>query len=165
MATSVGQYAPVFLPGEAPVPYREAWQATAYRVTKSQTQPKRPCARRHKTFLACAPVRVDMKVAQLLGSRGPWRCQACRDMDCLRLRSYGPNRVFFWTSCSWWSEGLFGQSFSVALPIQALSGLPCLGPFSCSERPAYRRTPRWWSYSVDQYLRHLKGRPGWSPTP
>ena len=28
------------------------------------------------------------------------------------------------------SKGLFGQSFSIALPIQALRGLPCLGSFS-----------------------------------
>ena len=33
-------------------------------------------------------------------------------------------------SCSWRSEGLFSQSFSVAPPIQALRGLPCLGSFS-----------------------------------
>ena len=37
---------------------------------------------------------------------------------------------FFRASCSWQSEGLFSQSFSVALPIQALRGLPCLGSFS-----------------------------------
>ena len=34
MGTSIGQYAPVFLPGE-PLPDREAWQATVYRVTES----------------------------------------------------------------------------------------------------------------------------------
>ena len=37
-------------------------------------------------------------------------------------------RVFFKASGSWGSEGLFGQSFSVALPIQALRGHRCLGP-------------------------------------
>ena len=34
MATSIGQYAQVFLPGE-PLSDKEAWQATVYRVTKS----------------------------------------------------------------------------------------------------------------------------------
>ena len=34
MATSIGQYVPVFLPGK---PDREAWQATVYRVAKSGT--------------------------------------------------------------------------------------------------------------------------------
>ena len=53
-----------------------------------------------------------------------------RDMDCLRPRSYSPIRVFFPASCSWRSEGLSCQSFSIALPVQALRGLPCLGSFS-----------------------------------
>ena len=63
-----------------------------------------------------------MKEVQLLGLQGPWQCQVCRDTDCLPCKSYGPIRVFFRASCSWQSEGLFGQSFSVAPPIQALEG-------------------------------------------
>ena len=84
-----------------------------------------------------------MKVVQLLGLWGPWRRQVCRDTDCLHCRSYGPVRVFFPTSCSWRSEGLSGQSFSVALPVQALRGLPCLGFFS-----------------VVWCIRHIEGPPG-----
>ena len=41
---------------------REAWQATVYSVTKSQTRPKRPCRHRCKTFFACgssAPLWVE----------------------------------------------------------------------------------------------------------
>ena len=34
MATSISQYAPVFLPGE-PHSDRKAWQATVYRIAKS----------------------------------------------------------------------------------------------------------------------------------
>ena len=37
MATSIGQYTPVFLPGEPPsppLPDREVWQATVYRVAE-----------------------------------------------------------------------------------------------------------------------------------
>ena len=52
--------------------------------------------------------------------------------------------VFFRTSCSWRSEGLFGQSFSVAPPIQAPMGLPCLGSLSAVRR-----------------VRHIDGPPGW----
>ena len=37
MTTSIDQYAPIFLPVRTPLPNREAWQATVYRVTKSQT--------------------------------------------------------------------------------------------------------------------------------
>ena len=31
------------------------------------------------------------------------------------------------SSCSWWWDGLFGWSFSIALPARALRGLPYLG--------------------------------------
>ena len=131
MATIIGQYAPVFLPGEPP--NREAWQAIVYKVTKSRTWPKWPCMHRHKTFLPVAALpqwELSVKVAHLLGLQGLWWRQVCRDTDCLHRRSYGPIGVFFWASCSWRSEDLFGQSFSVALPLQALRGLPCLGSFS-----------------------------------
>ena len=67
-------------------------------------------------------------------------------------RSYGAIRVFFFfffgTSCSWQSESLFGQFFSVALPVQALGGLPCLG-----------------SFSVVWHIRQIeRAPPGWGPT-
>ena len=71
---------------------------------------------------------LSVKVAHLLGLWGPWRCQVCRDMDCLHHRSYGPIRVVYRASCSWWSEGLSGQSFSVAPPVQALEGSLAWGP-------------------------------------
>ena len=86
-------------------------------------------------------------MAQLLVLQVPWQHQLCRDTDCLHGGSYGPIRVSSRASCSWQSEGFFGQSFSVAPPIQALRGLPCLG-----------------SYSVDRSIRHLEGPPGWGPT-
>ena len=72
-----------------------------------------------------------MKVAQLLGLQGPWWHQVCKDTDCLCHRSYGPIRVFFQDSCSWQSEGLFGQSFSIAPPIQAHRGVPLPGVLLC----------------------------------
>ena len=54
------------------------------------------------------------------------------------------------------------QSFSIAPPIQALRGFPCLGSFYVVlsvrhiEGPLCLR-----SYSGDQHVRHLKGHPGW----
>ena len=108
---------------------------------------------------------LSVKMSQLLGLWGPWRCQVCRDMDCLHSRSYGPIRVFFRASSSWWSEGLFGHSFSVALTIQALRGLPCLGSFSIVQSIRHTEEPTWLgSYSVVQRISHLKGYPGWGPT-
>ena len=99
-------------------------------------------------------------MVQLLGLRGPWQYQVCRDTDCLHRRSYGPIRVFFQASSSWQSEGLFGRSFSVALPIQAFRGLPCLGSFSVVWSIGHIEGPPWLgSYSVVQCVRHLMGQP------
>ena len=61
MATSIGRYTAVFLPGK-PLPDREARQATVYKVAMSGTLPKRPCAHGRKTLFACgrtALVRVE----------------------------------------------------------------------------------------------------------
>ena len=130
---------------ENPLSDREVWQATVYRVTKSWTWPKWPCAYRCKTFLPVAALsqgELSTKVVQLLGLQVPWQTQVCRHTDCLHRRSYGPIRVFFPSSFSWRSEGLFGQSFSVAQPVQALRGLPCLGFFF-----------------VVPHVRHIEGPP------
>ena len=90
---------------------------------------------------------------------------------------------FFWASCSWQLEGLFGQSFSIAPPVQALRGPPCLGSFSVVRcvghiegvplagvllcrpaRQALPRAPREGSYSVVLHISHRKEHPGWGPT-
>ena len=69
---------------------------------------------------------------------------------------------FFQASGSWWSEDLFGQSFSIVLPIQALRGLPCLGFFSVVHYIRHIEGPsRLGSYSVDACIRQLKWHFGW----
>ena len=67
-----------------------------------------------------------MKEEQLLGLWVLLRRQVCRDTGCFCLGSFGPIRVFFQASCSWWSEDLFGQSFSTALLCSGTWGIPCL---------------------------------------
>ena len=63
------------------------------------------------------------------------------------------------------SEGLFGQSFSIALLVQALRGLPCLRSFSVVRHIRHIEGPPWLeSYFVIWHIRHLKGHPGWGPT-
>ena len=57
---------------------------------------------------------------------------------------------FFLAFCSWRSEDLFGQSFSVAPPIEALSGPSLL----------FGRSG---SCSVDLHVSHIKERPGCGP--
>ena len=153
-----------------PLPDRETWQATVYRVAKSWTRLKWPCIHRHKTFfflpVAALPQwELNMKVAQLLGLQGPWQCQVYRDTDPLCCRSYGPIRVFFQASFSWWSEGFFDQSFSVTPPVEALRVFPCLESFSVVQRVRHIEGSPWpESYSVSWHARHLKGHPGWVPT-
>ena len=41
------------------------------------------------------PWELSVNVAWLLGLRGPWQCQVCRDTDCLCPRSYGLVSLFF----------------------------------------------------------------------
>ena len=147
------QYWPIrfsILAWRTPLPDREAWQATVYRVSESWTLPKWTCTHRLKTFFACgssAPVRGECEgnaAAWLAGTLAAPSLQGHGHPLPQELRPY---QSLFWASCSWWSEGLFGQSFSVAPPIQALRGLPCLGSFSVVPR-----------------VSHLKRHPGWGPT-
>ena len=142
MATSICQYAPLSLPGEprslTEKPGRP--QSTGLqRVGHYWGDPAHLAARLLLPVAALPQWELRVKVAQLFGLWGPWRRQVCTDMDCFRRRIYGPNRVFFQVSRSWRSEGLFGQSLSIALPLQALRGVPCRE-----------------SFSVVQHVRHLK---------
>ena len=96
MATCVGQHVPVFLPGEPP--NREAWQATVYRsqiVGRDGSNPASAMMQDYILAVAALPQgELSVKMAQLLGLQGPWRCQVYRDMDYLHHRSYGHIRVF-----------------------------------------------------------------------
>ena len=162
MATSIGQYTLVFLPGEPPclteMPGRP--QSTgSQRVGHYQRDPARIDARLWP--MATLPQwELNMKVEQLLDLWGPWRSQVCRDMDCLCCRSYGPIRIFIRASCSWWSGGFFGQSFSIAPPVQALRGLPCPGSFSVVRHIRHIEGLPWLGSSMDWHGKHLKGHPG-----
>ena len=161
MATSIGQYAPVFLPGEPPSLTEKPGRPQSLglqRVGHYQSDPVCIDGRLFLPVVALPQWELSVKVVQLLGLQGPWRCQTCRDMDCLHRRSYGPIRVFF---SSWQSEDLFGQSFSVAPPVSTYRA-PCLGFFSAVLCVMHIEVPPWLgSYSVGRRIRRLKGRPGW----
>ena len=142
MATSIGQYAPVFLPGEPPD--REAWQGTVYRVTKSWTRPKQPCVHRHKAFFACgssAPVRAEHEGGAAAWLAGTLVAPSVQEHGLPPSQELWPYRSLF--------SSLFLLAIRrplwpvfVARPIQALRGLPRLG-----------------SLFVDRCVRHLKGPP------
>ena len=122
MATSIGQYAPVFLPGEPPLWQRSLAGHSPQGYKESDRAEVTLRAQTDFFFLPVAALpqwELSVKVAQLLDLRVPWRCQVFRNTDWLHSRSYGPIRIFCWASWSWRSEGLFGQSFSMAPPIQA----------------------------------------------
>ena len=75
------------------------------------------------------------------------------------------SQSFFQVSCSWWSEGLFGQSFSRAPPVQTLRRIPCLGSFFVFLHVRHiEGPPRLGSYSVLCCLSHLMAHPGCGPT-
>ena len=120
---------------------------------------------------------LSIKVMQLLGLWVPWWHQVAGTWTASAVGVMALSEFFFWVSCSWQSEGLFGQLFSVALPVQALRGPPCLVSFCCSECQAHRGAPldgfllcssaHWslkgvpWvgSYCVVQCTRDLMGQP------
>ena len=162
MTTNSGQYAPVFLPRETP-----PWQPQStgsQRVGHDWNNPARIDTRVFLPVAALPQWELSVKMAQLLSLWGPWRHQVCRDI--LHHRSYGPIRVFFQASCSWRSVGLFGQSFSVAPPIQARRGFPCLGSFSVVQCIRHIEGSSWLgSYSVVQCIRYSMGQPLYCSVP
>ena len=105
---------------ENPPPWQRSLKGQSTRSQRVRHDWRNPVHIEARLFLPMATLpqwELSMKMAQLLGLWGPWLHQVCKDMDCLLHRSYGLIRVFFWTSCHWRSEGFFGQSFSIALPI------------------------------------------------
>ena len=75
MATSIGQYAPVFLPGEPP------WQRS---LTGHSLQGRKESDTTKATLCAALPQwELTMKVVQLPGSWGLWWYKVWSDTDCL----------------------------------------------------------------------------------
>ena len=64
---------------------------------ESDTTEATLCTEAQDFFLPMAALpqwELSVKVVQLLGLRGTWRRQVCRDMDCLQRRSFGPISLF-----------------------------------------------------------------------
>ena len=68
-----------------------------------------------------------MEVAQVLGSWEPW-CTKCAGTPTALATGAMDRFLAFLASGSWQSEGFFGWSFSVAWPVQALTGPLSWGP-------------------------------------
>ena len=167
MATSIGQYAPVFLPGGLP-PWQRSLAGHSLQGHKESVRMKWPCAQKTQPFFF-----FFFCLLQLCPSESwVWRwcsCLACRNpggANCSETQTASVVGVmalsesFHWASCRWRSEGLFGQSFSVALPIRAGRGLPCLWVLLCrSAHQALTGAPWVGSCSVAQWVRRLMGWP------
>ena len=167
MAASIGQYAPVFSPGEPPPWQRglaghslQGWKGsnTTEAALWAQTQelfslwqfwPSESWAWRWCSCLTCR-------------DPGGEKCAGTRTASATGVRPY---QSLCQASCNRRVEGLFGLSFPIAPPIQALRGPSCLGSFSVVWCIRHIEGPPWMeSYSVDWCLRHFKGHPGWGPT-
>jgi len=97
MATSIGQCAPVFLPGESHS-MTEAWQGTVYRVAKSRTQWKQPWVHRLKTFFACgssATVRVEHEGGTIAWLVGTLEAPSVQGHELLPLQELWPYQSLF----------------------------------------------------------------------
>ena len=152
MATSMGQYAPILLPGEPP-------DRGAGRPLSTGSQ--------RVGHDKSSPVRIDARLFfcpwQLcLSESWAWRwhsCLACRDPGGAKCGGTGTasaagvmvlSESFFWPLVAG-NQKASGQSFSIAPPVQSIRGLPCLGSFSVAPCIRPIKGPRWLgSYSVDR---------------
>ena len=126
-----------------------------------------------------------MKVAQLLGLWGPWQHQVCRDTDCLRHKSYGPqfssvqllSRVRLFVT-PWTAAHQASLSFTVSWSLLKLESTELVTPSNhlilCRPLlllppifPSIRvfpkelalliRWPKYWNFSFSNSLSPLRG--------
>ena len=170
MATSIGQYTPMLLPGEH-LSDRESWQSTVYRIAKSQTKSKRPCEHKHNNFFLfvflwhLCPVRVGYEgssAAWLVGTLVAQGVQGHKLPLPQELRCY---QSLFSSLSQLVIRRSLWPIFLCNSACSALRGLLCLGSFYLVPHIRNKEGPlSLSSYSVVWCIRHLKGHPGWSPT-
>jgi len=161
MATSIGQYTPVSLPGEPPSLTEKPGtpQSTGLQESDTTKAILHADARFFWPVAALPQWDLSVKVVQLLGLQGPWRCQVpgTRTASAAVIMALS---VFFRVSCSWLSQGLFGQSFSIAPPVQALKRAPLPGVLlCCSGHQSLQGAPWVGSYSVVQSIKCFMCQP------
>ena len=147
MATSIGQYAPGFLPREPPPLTEKPGRPEVYRVAKSQTLPKRPCEHSRKTFLPVAALpqwELSVKETRLLGLWGPWWRQVVQGHWLLPPQALWPYQSLF---SSLLQLAIRGPLWPVFLHSSAHSGTyraPLPGVLLyCSACQAHRGPPGW----------------------
>ena len=126
METSIGQYTPVFLSAERPLiekPVSPQFTASQ-RVGHNRSDP--PCidARHFFAHGNSAPVRVEHEHGTTAWVMETLVAQNVQGHGLPLPQELWPYQSLFSRLCSCGSEGLFGQSFSTVLPIQAHRGTP-----------------------------------------
>ena len=119
------------MPGESPD--RETWQATAYRIIKSWTLPKRPCVHRLRLFFPCgssAPVRVKCEGGVASWLAGTLAEPSVQGQGLPPLQELWPYLSLFSSLLQLVIRRPLWPVF-VCSSVQALRGLPSLGPFCC----------------------------------
>ena len=152
MATSIGQYAPVFLPGETPsltekpgMPQSTAWQ----RVRQDWSDPVHINTRLFFFFCLwqlCPSEAWAWRWSSCLAFGDPGGTK-CVDTRAASTKGVTAPSVFSRASCSWRLEGLFATLSLLLCPFRHLERSPWVG-----------------SYSVVQLISYLKGQLGWGPT-
>ena len=164
MAACIDQHAPVFLPREPCLLTEKTGRPQSTRAPGGGHYKSEP-VHRHKAFFC--PWQLCPSESWGWGGAAAWLAGALAAPSVQGhgpppLQQWWPYRVSLQASGTWQSEGLFGQPFPVALPVQALRRLPCLGSSSLVWGVRDMEGPLWLgSYSVDRHIRHPKEHPGW----
>ena len=145
MATSIGQYAPVLLPGEPPSLTEKPGkpQSTGLqRVRHYQCDPARIDTR----LFACdssAPVRVEREGGAAAWLAGTLVVPILQGPGLSLPQELWLYQYFFFEPLVAGDQKTSLASLSGALPIQALRGLPCLGFFSVVGCISHIEEPPW----------------------
>ena len=146
MTTSIGQDSPVFLSGEPPSLTEKPGRPQSTGSQRVRHYRSDPAYVNARLFLACgssASLRVEHVGGTAAWLAGTLVAPSVQGHGLPPPQELWPYHSFFQASCSWQSEGLFDQSFSVASPIQALRGLPCLRSFSVVPHIRRKERPHW----------------------
>ena len=157
MATNIGQYIPVFLPGEPPSLIEKPGRPQFTGHKELDTTKETLCAYMQK-FFCLRELCPSENWARRWCSCLAW---LCRDTDCLCPRSYGPIRVFFQAG----NQKASLASLSLKLhPFRHLEGPLAWGPSLLFGHIRHIEGLPWLGFnSVDWHIRHLNGHPGWDP--
>ena len=143
-------FANMLLPGETPSlterPGRR-WSTGSQRVRHYPSDPARRGARLFLPVAAPPQWELSMKVAQLLGLRGPWKpeCAGTRTASAIGVMALSES---FLQPLVAGDQKASVASLSLSLcPFRHLRGLPCPGSFSVARR-----------------IRHTEGPLAWGPT-